>query len=186
MALQVNWNWRAPQIQQSNAAQNEANNLMQGAQNLANSLSRGRDRDLKREEDEQMQQRWLSEQNLAKERFAHQVEQDKLANAMKNREFGETSRMNTAKIQDMQDAAAIKQRQQDFNEKAYNLLYGNTPQSQEIAALQQSLALGSQEMQELQALMNDPVIKQYLQQQEAQNNASAILYGLNPQFSNLR
>lgn len=129
MALQVNWNWRAPQIQQSNAAQNEANNLMQGAQNLANSLSRGRDRDLKREEDEQMRQRWLSEQNLAKERFAHQQAQDQLT-------FGETKRMND--LREKQVLAELEQRkkQQGYMQQLYDKFFSDADEQE----LQQLLA----------------------------------------------
>lgn len=183
MALQVNWNWRAPQVQQSNAAQNEANNLLRGAQSFADSWNRGKER-------EQNQQQFEARQAQDQQQFADQMQlrrdQMQQENLFKNRDYWETKRMNDAKIQDMQDAMAIKQRQQQFNEMAYNKMYGDTPQGQEMAALQQALGNDSPGMQELQALMNDPIIKQYLQQQEAQNNASAILYGLNPQFTNLR
>ena len=163
------------------AVANKNNELfMQGAKNVADSIAKGKER-------EQNQQQFEAKQAQDQQQFADQMQlrRDQMAQdaRLKTRDFWETHRVNTAKIQDMKDAMAIKQRQQQFNEMAYNKLYGDTPQGQEMAALQQALGTGSQE---LQALMNDPVIKQYLQQQEAQNNASAILYGLNPQFTNLR
>ena len=160
---------------------NKNNELfMQGAKNIADSITKGKER-------EQDQQQFDAQLAQDKQQFADKLQfsRDQLQqeSLFKNREYWEQKRLNDAKIQEMQGAMAIKQRQQQFNEMAYNKLYGDTPQGQEMAALQQALGNGSQE---LQALMNDPVIKQYLQQQEAQNNASAILYGLNPQFSNLK
>ncbi|MBQ5457899.1 MAG: hypothetical protein IIT61_04160 [Bacteroidales bacterium] len=184
MSLQVNWNWRMPTMVDAAAVANKNNDLfMQGAKGIADSITKGKER-------EQNQQQFEARQAQDQQQFADQLklrrdQMDQEAR-FKNRDFWETNRVNTAKIQDMQDAMAIKQRQQQFNEMAYNKMYGDTPQGQEMAALQQALGNDSPGMQELQALMNDPIIKQYLQQQEAQNNASAILYGLNPQFSNLR
>lgn len=177
MALNVNWNWRMPTVgDPDKVAAGNRQDFLSGLDSIAAGLIKSGENQRADEK-----QQWL--ENTTAQKFAHQVEQDQLANAMKNREFWETNRMNTAKIQDMKDQMAIKQRQQQFNEMAYNKMYGDTPQGQEMAALQQALGTGSQE---LQALMNDPVIKQYLQQQEEQNNASSILYGLNPQFLNLR
>lgn len=181
MALNVQWRWNMPTMVDAAAVANKNNELfMQGAKSVADSITKGKER-------EQNQQQFEARQAQDQQQFADQLQlrrdQMQQENLFKNRDYWETKRMNDAKIQDMQDAMAIKQRQQQFNEMAYNKLYGDTPQGQEMAALQQALGTGSQELQEL---MNDPVIRQYLQQQEAQNNASAILYGLNPQFSNLR
>ena len=175
--LNVAWNWRMPTVgDPDKVAAGNRQDFLSGLDSIASGLIKSGEN--KRADEKQQ---WL--ENTTAQKFAHQVEQDRLANAMKNRDFWETNRVNTAKIQDMKDAMALKQRQQQFNEMAYNKMYGDTPQGQEMAALQQALGTGSQE---LQALMNDPVIKQYLQQQEEQNNASSILYGLNPQFLNLR
>lgn len=177
MALNVNWRWNMPAVADPDkVAAGNRQDFLSGLDSLASGL-------IKRGENQRAdeKQRWL--ENTTAQKFAHQVEQDRLAQQNKTRDFWETNRVNTAKIQDMQDQMALKQRQQQFNEMAYNKMYGDTPQGQEMAALQQALGTGSQE---LQALMNDPVIKQYLQQQEEQNNASSILYGLNPQFLNLR
>ena len=170
-----------PTMVDAAAVANKNNELfMQGAKSVADSITKGKER-------EQNQQQFEARQAQDQQQFADKLQfsRDQMDQEarFKNRDFWETKRVNDAKIQDMQDQTAIKQRQQQFNEMAYNKLYGDTPQGQEMAALQQALGNGSQE---LQALMNDPVIQQYLHQQEAQNNASAILYGLNPQFSNLR
>lgn len=129
MALQVNWNWRAPQVQQSNAAQNEANNLLKGAQSFADSWNRGKDRDLKREEDEQMQQRWQGEMDLNKQRFAHQQSQDQLT-------FGETKRMNDLKEKQVLFDLEQKKKQQEYMEKMYNKFFGDADEQE----LQQLLA----------------------------------------------
>ena len=177
MALNVNWNWRMPTVgDPDKVAAGTRENLLSGLDSIAAGLIKSGENQRADEK-----QQWLETTNAQK--FAHQAEQDQLAQLNKNREYWQQKRLNDAKIQDMKDAMGLKQRQQQFNEMAYNKMYGDTPQGQEMAALQQALGTGSQE---LQALMNDPVIKQYLKQQEEQNNASSILYGLNPQFLNLR
>lgn len=181
MALNVNWNWRMPTVGDPNGPAN-ANlaGLQQGVNAVAQGIQRAKER-------EQNQQQFDAKMAQANQQFADQMQlrrdQMQQENLFKNRDYWETKRMNDARIQDIKDQMELKQRQQQFNEMAYNKMYGDTPQGQEMAALQQALGTGSQE---LQALMNDPVIKQYLQQQEEQNNASSILYGLNPQFLNLR
>ena len=177
MALNVNWNWRMPTVgDPDKVAAGNRQDFLSGLDSIASGLIKSGENQRADEK-----QQWL--ENTEAQKFAHQVEQDQLAQLNKNREYWQQKRLNDAKIQDMKDAMDLKQRQQKFNEMAYNKMYGDTPQGQEMAALQQALGTGSQE---LQALMNDPVIKQYLQQQEEQNNASSILYGLNPQFLNLR
>lgn len=153
MALQVNWNWRAPQVQQSNAAQNEANNLLKGVQSFADSWNRSKDRDLKREEDEQQQQRWLAEQSFAQDKFEHQKNQDQLANAMKNREFWETSRMNDARLNQMEQELALKQQQQDWLNRMYENYFGDV--SPELKALREKFG---------------------------NNGATLVMNGLNPAF----
>lgn len=160
MALQVNWNWRAPQVQQSNAAQNEANNLLKGAQSFADSWNRGKDRDLKREEDEQQQQRWLAEQSFAQDKFEHQKNQDRLANAMKNREFWETSRMNDLKEKQVLAELEQKKKQQEYMQQMYDKFFSDADE---------------QELQQLLA-----------KYQNGGGNASAVMAGLNPQFLNMR
>lgn len=184
MALNVQWRWNMPTVgDPDKVAAGNRQDFLSGLDSIATGLLKSGENQRADEK-----QQWL--ETTTAQKFAHQVEQDQLAQQNANRDYWETKRMNDAKIQDMQDAMAIKQRQQQFNEMAYNKMYGDTPQGQEMAALQQALGNDSPGMQELQALMNDPILKpylqQYLQQQEAQNNASAILYGLNPQFTNLR
>lgn len=188
MALNVNWNWRMPTVgDPDKVAAGNRQDFLSGLDSIASGLIKSGENQRADEK-----QKWLETTNARD--YAEKVRQFDAANQLQkdkqlyeqlnaNRDYWETKRLNDAKIQDMKDAMGLKQRQQQFNEMAYNKMYGDTPQGQEMAALQQALGTGTQE---LQALMNDPVIKQYLQQQEEQNNASSILYGLNPQFLNLR
>lgn len=181
MALNVNWNWRMPTVGDPNGpANSNLAGLQQGANAIAQGIQNAKEREQKQQ---QFDAKLAQEQQQFADRMQFQRDQMDQETRFKNRDYWETKRINDAKIQDMKDAMELKQRQQQFNEMAYNKMYGNTPQGQEMAALQQALGAGSQE---LQALMNDPIIKQYLQQQEEQNNANAVLYGLNPQFLNLR
>lgn len=154
MALNVNWNWRMPAVgNPNNQADSIAQGLQTGADAFAKSIDAKRDRVL--------QDKWKTESlkldnaRLAqqKEQFAHQVEQDQLAQRNRNREFWQQKAMNEARLKQMEQELAQKKQQQEWLDKMYADYFGDV--SPELKALREKFG---------------------------NNNAALVMNGLNPLF----
>ena len=158
MALQVNWNWRMPTMVDAAAVANKNNDLfMQGAKGIADSITKGKER-------EQNQQQFEARQAQDQQQFADQMQlrrdQMQQENLFKNRDYWETKRMNDLKEQQVLAELEQKKKQQEYMQKMYDKFFSDADE---------------QELQQLLA-----------KYQNGSGNASAVMAGLNPQFMNMR
>ena len=158
MALQVNWNWRMPTMVDAAAVANKNNDLfMQGAKGIADSITKGKER-------EQNQQQFEARQAQDQQQFADQMQlrrdQMQQENLFKNRDYWETKRMNDLKEQQVLAELEQKTKQQEYMQKMYDKFFSDADE---------------QELQQLLA-----------KYQNGSGNASAVMAGLNPQFMNMR
>ena len=158
MALQVNWNWRMPTMVDAAAVANKNNELfMQGAKSVADSITKGKER-------EQNQQQFEARQAQDQQQFADQMQlrrdQMQQENLFKNRDYWETKRMNDLKEQQVLAELEQKKKQQEYMQRMYDKFFSDADE---------------QELQQLLA-----------KYQNGSGNASAVMAGLNPQFMNMR
>ena len=157
MALQVNWNWRMPTMVDAAAVANKNNDLfMQGAKGVADSITKGKERD-------QNQQQFEARQAQDQQQFADQMQlrrdQMQQENLFKNRDYWETKRMNDLKEKQTLAELEQKKKQQEYMQQMYDKFFSDADE------------------QELQQL---------LAKYQNSGNASAVMAGLNPQFMNMR
>lgn len=157
MALQVNWNWRMPTMVDAAAVANKNNDLfMQGAKGVADSITKGKERD-------QNQQQFEARQAQDQQQFADQMQlrrdQMQQENLFKNRDYWETKRMNDLKEKQVLADLEQKKKQQEYMQQMYDKFFADADE------------------QELQQL---------LAKYQNSGNASAVMAGLNPQFMNMR
>ena len=157
MALQVNWNWRMPTMVDAAAVANKNNELfMQGAKSVADSITKGKER-------EQNQQQFEARQAQDQQQFADQMQlrrdQMQQENLFKNRDYWETKRMNDLKEQQVLAELEQKKKQQEYMQQMYDKFFSDADE---------------QELQQLLAKYQNG------------GNASAVMAGLNPQFMNMR
>ena len=158
MALQVAWNWRMPTMVDAAAVANKNNDLfMQGAKGIADSITKGKER-------EQNQQQFEARQAQDQQQFADQMQlrrdQMQQENLFKNRDYWETKRMNDLKEQQVLADLEQKKKQQEYMQKMYDKFFSDADE---------------QELQQLLA-----------KYQNGGGSASAVMAGLNPQFMNMR
>lgn len=158
MALQVNWNWRMPTMVDAAAVANKNNDLfMQGAKSVADSITKGKER-------EQNQQQFEARQAQDQQQFADQMQlrrdQMQQENLFKNRDYWETKRMNDLKEQQVLADLEQKKKQQEYMQQMYDKFFSDADE---------------QELQQLLA-----------KYQNGGGSASAVMAGLNPQFMNMR
>lgn len=157
MALQVNWNWRMPTMVDAAAVANKNNELfMQGAKSVADSITKGKER-------EQNQQQFEARQAQDQQQFSDQMQlrrdQMQQENLFKNRDYWETKRMNDLKEKQVLAELEQKKKQQEYMQQMYDKFFSDADE---------------QELQQLLAKYQNG------------GNASAVMAGLNPQFMNMR
>lgn len=142
MALNVQWNWRMPAVGDPN---NQANSVAQGLQTGAEAFAKAIDA----KRDRVLQDKWKTESlNLdnarlaqQKEQFAHQVEQDQLAQMNRNREFWQQKALNDARLKQMEQELAQKKQQQEWMDKMYANYFGDV--NPELKALREKFGNSS-------------------------------------------
>lgn len=145
MALNVQWNWRMPTVGDPNGP---ANSVAQGLQTGAEAFAQAMQNRREREQQAQLKQ---DEMRLLQDKFAHQQNQDELAQRNKNREFWQQKALNDEKIKQAEFEMEQKKKQAEWMEKLYQQWFGET----------------SPELQALRAKYGD-------------NAASKVMIGLNP------
>ena len=140
------------------AVANKNNELfMQGAKSVADSITKGKER-------EQNQQQFEARQAQDQQQFADQMQlrrdQMQQENLFKNRDYWETKRMNDLKEQQVLAELEQKKKQQEYMQQMYDKFFSDADE------------------QELQQLLT--------KYQNGGGNASAVMAGLNPQFMNMR
>lgn len=158
MALQVNWNWRMPTMVDAAAVANKNNELfMQGAKGIADSITKGKER-------EQNQQQFEARQAQDQQQFADQMQlrRDQMDQdaRFKNRDYWENKRMNDLKEKQVLAELEQKKKQQEYMQQMYDKFFSDADE---------------QELQQLLA-----------KYQNGSGDASLIMAGLNPQFMNMR
>jgi hypothetical protein len=146
-----------PTMVDAAAVANKNNELfMQGANNIANSITKGKER-------EQNQQQFEARQAQDQQQFADQMQlqRDRMQqeNLFKTRDFWETKRMNDLKEKQVLAELEQKKKQQEYMQQMYDKFFSDADE------------------QELQQL---------LAKYQNSGNASAVMAGLNPQFMNMR
>jgi hypothetical protein len=146
-----------PTMVDAAAVANKNNELfMQGAKSVADSITKGKER-------EQNQQQFEARQAQDQQQFADQMQlrrdQMQQENLFKNRDYWETKRMNDLKEQQVLAELEQKKKQQEYMQKMYDKFFSDADE------------------QELQQL---------LAKYQNSGNASAVMAGLNPQFMNMR
>lgn len=164
MALQVNWNWRMPTMVDAAAVANKNNELfMQGAKGIADSITKGKEREQNQQQFEarqaQDQQQFADQMQLRREQMANDVAQRQQENRFKNRDYWETKRMNDLKEKQVLAELEQKKKQQEYMQQMYDKFFSDADE---------------QELQQLLAKYQNG------------GNASAVMAGLNPQFMNMR
>lgn len=139
------------------AVANKNNELvMQGAKGIADSITKGKER-------EQNQQQFEARQAQDQQQFADQMQlrrdQMQQENLFKNRDYWETKRMNDLKEQQVLAELEQKKKQQEYMQQMYDKFFSDADE---------------QELQQLLAKYQNG------------GNASAVMAGLNPQFMNMR
>ena len=139
------------------AVANKNNELfMQGAKSVADSITKGKER-------EQNQQQFEARQAQDQQQFADQMQlrrdQMQQENLFKNRDYWETKRMNDLKEQQVLAELEQKKKQQEYMQQMYDKFFSDADE------------------QELQQLLT---------KYQNGGNASAVMAGLNPQFMNMR
>lgn len=157
MSLNVQWRWNMPTMVDAAAVANKNNELfMQGAKSVADSITKGKER-------EQNQQQFEARQAQDQQQFADQMQlrrdQMQQENLFKNRDYWETKRMNDLKEQQVLAELEQKKKQQEYMQQMYDKFFSDADE---------------QELQQLLAKYQNG------------GNASAVMAGLNPQFMNMR
>lgn len=153
MALNVNWNWRMPTVGDPDkvAAGNRAD-FLSGLDSVAAGLIKSGEN--KRADEKQQ---WL--ENTTAQKFAHQVEQDQLAQQNANRDYMlKRDQFNLNKEKQLNDIARQK-KQDEYLNKMYEQYFADADQ-QELARL--------------------------LAKYQGKDGATNVMNGLNPLFLNLR
>lgn len=156
MALNVQWRWGMPQVGNPDAvAQGNRDAFNAGLDAIVSGLQKHGEN---RRADEK--QKWL--EDTTAEKFAHQVEQDKLAQLNANRNYMlQRDQFNQNKA--VQDFNMQRQKVQDeWRQKFYDTYFGNDPAELEYQKLLAELK-GQQEDQQDQ-------------------RAQMVMLGLNPQL----
>lgn len=156
MALNVQWRWSMPQVGNPDAvAQGNRDAFNAGLDAIVSGLQKHGEN---RRADEK--QKWL--EDTTAEKFAHQVEQDKLAQLNANRNYMlQRDQFNQNKA--VQDFNMQRQKVQDeWRQKFYDTYFGNDPAELEYQKLLAELK-GQQEDQQDQ-------------------RAQMVMLGLNPQL----
>ena len=146
-----------PTMVDAAAVANKNNELfMQGAKSVADSITKGKER-------EQNQQQFEARQAQDQQQFADQMQlrrdQMQQENLFKNRDYWETKRMNDLKEQQVLAELEQKKKQQEYMQQMYDKFFSDADE---------------QELQQLLAKYQNG------------GNASAVMAGLNPQFMNMR
>lgn len=136
MALNVQWNWRMPTVGDPN---NQANSVAQGLQTGAEAFAKA----INDKRNRVLQDKWKTESlNLdnarlaqQKEQFAHQVEQDRIAQMNRDREFWQQKELNDARLKQIEQELAQKKKQQEWMDKMYVDYFGDV--SPELKALRE-------------------------------------------------
>ena len=109
------------------AVANKNNELfMQGAKGIADSITKGKER-------EQNQQQFEARQAQDQQQFADQMQQE---NLFKNRDYWETKRMNDLKEQQVLAELEQKKKQQEYMQQMYDKFFSDADEQE----LQQLLA----------------------------------------------
>ena len=153
MALNVNWNWRMPTVgDPDKVAAGNRESFLSGLDSIAAGIIKGGEN--KRADEKQ---KWL--ETTAAQKFAHQVEQDQLAQQNANRNYMlQRDQFNLNKQKQLNEMARQK-KQDEYLDKMYEQYFADADQ-QELARL--------------------------LAKYQGKNDATNVMNGLNPLFLNLR
>lgn len=153
MALNVNWNWRMPTVgDPDKVAAGNRQDFLSGLDSIAAGLIKSGEN--KRADEKQQ---WL--ENTTAQKFAHQVEQDQLAQQNANRNYMlQRDQFNLNKEKQLNDIARQK-KQDEYLDKMYEQYFADADQ-QELARL--------------------------LAKYQGKDGATNVMNGLNPLFLNLR
>lgn len=153
MALNVNWNWRMPTVgDPDKVAAGNRQDFLSGLDSIASGLIKSGEN--KRADEKQ---KWL--ETTTAQKFAHQVEQDQLAQQNANRNYMlQRDQFNLNKEKQLNDIARQK-KQDEYLNKMYEQFFADADQ-QELARL--------------------------LAKYQGKNDATSVMNGLNPLFLNLR
>lgn len=153
MALNVNWNWRMPTVgDPDKVAAGNRESLLSGLDSIASGLIKSGEN--KRADEKQQ---WL--ETTTAQKFAHQVEQDQLAQQNANRDYMlKRDQFNLNKEKQLNDIARQK-KQDEYLNKMYEQYFADADQ-QELARL--------------------------LAKYQGKDGATNVMNGLNPLFLNLR
>ena len=153
MALNVNWNWRMPTVgDPDKVAAGNRQDFLSGLDSIASGLIKSGEN--KRADEKQQ---WL--ENTTAQKFAHQVEQDQLAQQNANRNYMlQRDQFNLNKEKQLNDIARQK-KQDEYLDKMYEQYFADADQ-QELARL--------------------------LAKYQGKDGATNVMNGLNPLFLNLR
>ena len=153
MALNVQWNWRMPTVgDPDKVAAGNRQDFLSGLDSIASGLIKSGEN--KRADEKQQ---WLEDTTAQK--FAHQVEQDRLAQQNANRNYMlQRDQFNLNKEKQLNDIARQK-KQDEYLDKMYEQYFADADQ-QELARL--------------------------LAKYQGKDGATNVMNGLNPLFLNLR
>lgn len=153
MALNVNWNWRMPTVgDPDKVAAGNRQDFLSGLDSIASGLIKSGEN--KRADEKQQ---WL--ENTTAQKFAHQVEQDRLAQQNANRNYMlQRDQFNLNRDKQLNDIARQK-KQDEYLDKMYEQYFADADQ-QELARL--------------------------LAKYQGKDGATNVMNGLNPLFLNLR
>ena len=153
MALNVQWNWRMPTVgDPDKVAAGNRQDFLSGLDSIASGLIKSGEN--KRADEKQQ---WL--ENTTAQKFAHQVEQDQLAQQNANRNYMlQRDQFNLNKEKQLNDIARQK-KQDEYLDKMYEQYFADADQ-QELARL--------------------------LAKYQGKDGATNVMNGLNPLFLNLR
>jgi thioesterase domain-containing protein len=154
MSLNVQWRWNMPTVGDPDkvAAGNRAD-FLSGLDSIASGLIKSGEN--KRADEKQQ---WL--ENTTAQKFAHQVEQDQLAQQNANRNYMlQRDQFNLNKEKQLNDIARQK-KQDEYIQKMYDYYFSNDAEQQELQKL--------------------------LAKYQGKDGATNVMNGLNPLFLNLR
>lgn len=153
MALNVQWNWRMPTVgDPDKVAAGNRQDFLSGLDSIASGLIKSGENQRADEK-----QKWL--ENTTAQKFAHQVEQDQLAQQNANRNYMlQRDQFNLNKEKQLNDIARQK-KQDEYLDKMYEQYFADADQ-QELARL--------------------------LAKYQGKDGATNVMNGLNPLFLNLR